>query len=282
LEGKGDFSTQSNEVRRVELEKHANLVVLFRIQNRQIDKIRTFSDDCELDAGGLAVYWFTDVRPQQSVELLSSIVELQNPQSAIRNPQSTEIRNPKLAEPAVAAIAFHADPAADTALERFIAPNQPEELRKRVAFWLGVARGRRGYEVLRRLVHEDSSDKVREASIFALSQSKEAGAVATIIEIARNDKSSHVRGQALFWLGQKAGTKAASAITEAIENDPDTDVKKRAVFALSQLPKDEGIPKLIEVAKTNRNPAVRKQAIFWLGQSKDPRALSFFEEILTK
>jgi len=27
---------------------------------------------------------------------------------------------------------------------------------------------------------------------------------------------------------------------------------------------------------------VRKQAIFWLGQSKDPRALDFLEEILTK
>jgi hypothetical protein len=25
---------------------------------------------------------------------------------------------------------------------------------------------------------------------------------------------------------------------------------------------------------------VRKQAMFWLGQSKDPRALKFFEEIL--
>jgi hypothetical protein len=25
---------------------------------------------------------------------------------------------------------------------------------------------------------------------------------------------------------------------------------------------------------------VRKQAMFWLGQSKDPRALAFFEQIL--
>jgi len=27
---------------------------------------------------------------------------------------------------------------------------------------------------------------------------------------------------------------------------------------------------------------VRKQAMFWLGQSKDPRALDFFTQILTK
>ena len=59
-------------------------------------------------------------------------------------------------------------------------------------------------------------------------------------------------------------------------------MKKKAVFALSQLPADEGVPKLIQVARSNRNPEVRKQAIFWLGQSRDPRALAFFEEVLLR
>ncbi len=48
------------------------------------------------------------------------------------------------------------------------------------------------------------------------------------------------------------------------------------------MPADEGVPKLIEIARTNRNPVVRKQAMFWLGQSKDPRAVKFFEDVLTK
>jgi hypothetical protein len=38
----------------------------------------------------------------------------------------------------------------------------------------------------------------------------------------------------------------------------------------------------MEVARTNRNPEVRKQAMFWLGESKDPRAVKFFEEILNR
>jgi hypothetical protein len=48
------------------------------------------------------------------------------------------------------------------------------------------------------------------------------------------------------------------------------------------LPPDEGVPKLIAVARTQRNPEVRKQAFFWLGQSKDSRALAFFQEVLNK
>jgi HEAT repeat protein len=57
-------------------------------------------------------------------------------------------------------------------------------------------------------------------------------------------------------------------------------VKRRAVFALSQLPKDEGVPMLIEIARSNRNPEVRRQAMFWLGQSHDPRAVAFFEQVV--
>ena len=91
-----------------------------------------------------------------------------------------------------------------------------------------------------------------------------------------------MRGQALFWLATRASREALSAITGAIENDPDTEVKKKAVFALSQMPKDEGVPRLIDVARTNKNGEVRKQAMFWLGQSNDPRAIKFFEEILLK
>jgi HEAT repeat protein len=111
---------------------------------------------------------------------------------------------------------------------------------------------------------------------------RDPGALDEMIRMAREDESTHVRGQALFWLAQKAGQKAASTITGAIENDPDTEVKKKAVFALSQMPHEEGVPKLIQVAQNNKNPEVRKQAMFWLGQSNDPRALEFFEKILSR
>lgn len=75
---------------------------------------------------------------------------------------------------------------------------------------------------------------------------------------------------------------ADTAITRAIEEDPETEVKKKAVFALSQLPREDGVPLLLQTVRTNRNPVVRREAIFWLGQSQDPRALAFFEEVLAR
>ena len=47
-----------------------------------------------------------------------------------------------------------------------------------------------------------------------------------------------------------------------------------------QLTPSEGMPELIKLARSHRDPVVRKQAMFWLGQSKDPRALTFFEDVL--
>ncbi len=230
------------------------------------------SRDEGMNFNSLTVQWLTDVKPKESIDLLASFVG--------ENEASTKAGR-KQSESALAAIALHADPAADAALEKFVELKHPEDVRKNTAFWLGNLRGQKGYEILRRMVREDPSDKVREHCTFALHISKVPEAVNAMIDAARNDKSAHVRGQALFWLSQKAGDKAARAISDAIENDPETDVKKKAVFALSQLPKDQGVPKLIHAARDNRNREVRKDAMFWLGQSNDPRALTFFEEVLT-
>ncbi len=121
-----------------------------------------------------------------------------------------------------------------------------------------------------------------EPALAALAMQAGGGAAEALVGFAKTHAQTRVRGQALFWLSQRAGAVALPTIATAVDSDPETDVKKRAVFALSQLPKDEGVPKLIEVARTHRNPEVRKQAFFWLGQSKDPRAVAFFEEVLLK
>jgi hypothetical protein len=273
LEGTRAGSTVSTIPGPIPLEASGYIFVLFRVESHAVDRIRTFSAECELDGGGLPFHWLTGVQPAESVGLLKGFALQIDDEGRGGHRRS---------EPALAALALHADPAADQVLETLVTPGQPERLRERATFWLGSARGRRGYEVLRRIVTQDASDRVREKAIFGLSVSREPQAVATMIDVAKTDRSAHVRGQALFWLSQKAGQKVAATITEAIDNDPDTEVKKKAVFALQQLPADEGVPLLIQVARNNKNPAVRKQAMFWLGQSKDQRAVRFFEEVLLR
>lgn len=257
------------------LEPSGNLLVFLRVANRRVDRVRVFSEECRIDAGGRTVYWLNDVHPSESVTLLASLA----------TGSAEELLNPadrkRISNEATLAVALHADPSAESALESFVEPSQPDTLREHTAFWLAVIRGHAGYEVLRRLARTDPDDSFRKKLTFDLYVSKDPGAVDTLIQAARNDSSPDVRGQALFWLAQKASQEAIPAISEAVERDPNTEVKKRAVFALSRLPKDQGIPLLVQIVRSSSNPVVRKAAMFWLGQSRDPRALAFFEQILT-
>ena len=258
---------------KVSLEDSSPMAVMYRAESGKIGKMRVFSLGCTADAGGLNVLWLEDVAPSESVKVLEKFVA-----SADASVEEHE----SIGKNALTALALHGDASADRAMESFVSPSRPEWLRRQTAFWLGEARGAEGFEALEKMAKNDPSAHVRDQVVFALSVSHEPGALTEMIRMAHEDPDGHVRGQALFWLAQKAGKKAESTITGAIQNDPDTEVKKKAVFALSQMPQDQGMPKLIEVATTNRNPEVRKQAMFWLGQSNDPRALEFFEKVLTR
>ena len=274
-EQRGNTYVQSDahQNKTVKLEEPAKLTILLRVNHSRVIRIRIASANCTLDAGALRVVWLNGVKPEESVAELAHFVDTKSSDGDDENDLSNQ---------AVMAIAQHADPSADRALASFVAPDQPTRLREKTAFWLGASRGKTGVQLLEKMANNDPDPEIRAKVAFALSVSHEPEATDDIIHMANDDSSAHVREQALFWLAQKAGKKASVTITGAIDNDPDTEVKKKAVFALSQLPKDEGVPKLIEVAQNNKNPEVRKQAMFWLGQSNDPRALAFFEKILSQ
>jgi len=102
--------------------------------------------DCQIDAGELPLETIAAVKPAESVAFLESLTGQAG----------------KLADSAVTALALHDDPAADAALDRLTAPGADQRLREKAVFWLGTARGRSGYERLRRIVRDDADDRVRE------------------------------------------------------------------------------------------------------------------------
>jgi len=254
------------------LENDRIAFIFLRFEQHIATKVRMFSSGCAIDGSGMPIFWLSDLKPAESVDFLSRVVS-----GAADDSERKNVRGG-----ALAAIAIHDDAAADGVLEKFIAPGQPDRIREQTALWLGAERGKRGLEILRAAVKSDPSDRFRERALIGFAQSHEPDALKDLIRIGHDDPSTRVRGQAIFWLAQAGGKKVAQQITDAIDNDPETEVKKRAVFALTQMPEHEGVPMLIQVAKTNRNPVVRKQAIFWLGQTHDPRALDYLEEILSK
>ena len=150
------------------------MVVLFRVADRAVDRIRVFSEDCELDAGGRTVTWLEGVRPADSIALLESFAR---PPTAPR----------RVTDGAISAIALHGDPAADASLDRLVAPAQPEARAQEGDFWLGNSRGAPRAGNARRVLKEDPSAEVQKSAVFGVSQSHEPDAFDVLLGLARND-----------------------------------------------------------------------------------------------
>jgi hypothetical protein len=148
--------------------------------------------------------------------------------------------------------------------------------------WLGEADEKQGLEFIRGLLAQDSSRDLRKDLVFALYLFRGQAVVPDLVGLARRDPDMDIRKDAIFWLGQRASAAAVKALGDMIASPEVLEIKKHAVFALSQLDGDKGTPLLLEIARNNPHPRLRKEAIFWLGESGDPRALDFFEEILLK
>ncbi len=263
LEGAGGSSLVTHD----DTPAGRRLRVLLRRDAGRVDRLRAVSTGCPLDFGGLAVQVWGAVEARSSLALLESLLG--------SGPR-------RLEEGALFAAAYHAGERAGALLERVargeLAPRRSEE----AVFWLGEARGAPGFAALERLRRDLEDGDVREQIAFALHLSDAPGALEALIDMARSDPYRDSRSQALFWLSQLAGEEATAAIADAIDEDPELEVKRQAIFALSQLPPERGVPLLLRYAETHAEAGVREQAMFWLGQSEDPRAVDFFERILSR
>jgi hypothetical protein len=178
----------------VHLEPPDHAVILFRVQNGTVNRMRALSPDCQIDAGGVPLHWLTDVRPADSVALLSTLDFDQSP----------------------FAIALHADPSADAALERMVTSSQPEPLRRQAAYWLGAARGKRGFDDARNLVDHDPSRAVRQRAVDGIAASQQPEALDTLIAIARQEGDANVRRQAVNAISRSHDPRAEAFLEQVL------------------------------------------------------------------
>lgn len=263
LEGNGNSAVNDSEENN-QSSDHA--MILLRVADGSVIKLRVESAERELDAGGLQFVWLNDVNADDSVHVLTELAKQGEGQH--------------LRDSLVFAISLHRTNTATTALISLAGAGNDLGLREKAAFWLASQRGHDGLVAIQRLAHEDGDPKFREKLTFDLTLSKDPAALDELIRMAHDDASQQVRKQAQFWMATKGGKRVTADLRTLATDDPNEQIRRSAVFALSRLPGDEAATQLIAVAGSSKDPAVRRQAIFWLGQSSDPRALEYLTKLL--
>jgi HEAT repeat protein len=84
----------------------------------------------------------------------------------------------------------------------------------------------------------------------------------------------------MFWLGQ--GRAPTDVLVRLYDHLSEPALRSHYTFVLSQRRDSPALDKLIDVAQHDPEKSVRHQALFWLGQSKDPRALAFIRDLVTR
>src|SRR5260370_30081956 len=106
-------------------EPYAYAFVFYRIEEKQVRKVRVYSPDCALDFNNLPLYWLVNVNPAQSVEMLTELGLT----------SSLEVEGKKdLISPAFQTIAMHDDASADSVGENRIKSRPPAQMRKNLQF----------------------------------------------------------------------------------------------------------------------------------------------------
>jgi hypothetical protein len=257
----------------VPIEAGTGLVVLARVSDGRVERMRALGDDCPIDAGGRTMYWLSGITPAESLRWLDSLTRMDVGDRLSMNARRS------LATAAVSAIAYHRDAAADPILDRIATNDTDSNLRQQAQTSLGSTRGAHGFATLRALLARESRPDSRRQLVTALGQTHEAGTVDALRAYLK-DADPQVRSSAVYYFAIRGGQAVVAEVRAIVDTDVDDKVRTRAVSGLARLPPDAAVPLLIELARTNKNLEVRKQAVTLLGQSQDPRARAFLQELL--
>jgi HEAT repeat protein len=195
---RSDDSCNGHNSQPIHLEGSDRAAIYFRVANNQVEKIHVYSLNCEIDADGLPLVWFTGVSSQASLAYLQKQV------------------GGSLANSAIFAISRHDDPQAIDLLIRDAKSEPSTHTREQALFWLAQRAGTRASAAIVDAIVNDPDTQVKKRAVFALSQLPKDDGVPKLIEVAQTQRNPEVRKQAFFWLGQSHDPRALAFIESVL------------------------------------------------------------------
>jgi len=216
-----------------------------------------------------AVFWLSQVGSAKATSALDSIL--------------LNSSNPDLQKKAVFALSQISSPDAMRMLREYAEKQgAPVEARADAIFWLSQQGRGENAEYLRTLYGRLNDEDLKDKTIFAISQIGGSDNLNWLMDLAANGQEDvDMRKKALFWAGQ-SNDVSLERLTALYDRLKDRDMKEQMIFVYSQRHEGQALDKLIDIAKHDTDPELRKKAIFWIGQSHDPKAAQYLQEVISQ
>ncbi|MFL6214629.1 MAG: HEAT repeat domain-containing protein [Blastocatellia bacterium] len=214
-----------------------------------------------------AIFWISQRESAGNDDLLIQIFEAD--------------KDPQVRKKVIFALTQRHSDAARTKLFEIARTASDSELRGEAIFWVGQRGDDQAADALIGLLDSERDTSVRKKLIFSLAQMNNPKARGKLMDVVRGSGDPELRGETVFWLAQTGGEQTVDFLSQLYDSEKTVEVKKKIIFALTQAKNHKaGLHKLMAIAKSDPSPEARKEAVFWIGQSNDPEAVKFLEDIL--
>jgi HEAT repeat protein len=150
-------------------------------------------------------------------------------------------------------------------------------------------RGPGTFELIVQLYDAEKNTEVKESILHRIAERQEPEAMAKLIAIARSDSDEEVRSSAIHRIAERRGGQGVDALIEFYDGEKSQEVKESILHRLGEAaripvpgdsPQKRALRKLMQIAKSDASVDMRRSAIHWLGESRDPEAAKYIEEIV--
>jgi len=229
----------------------------------------TARNDPDEDVREQAVFWLSQVGSAKATTALDSIL--------------LNSTNPELQDKAVFALSQIESPESERMLRDYAERQAaPEETREKAIFWLSQQGKGDNAGFLRGLYARLDNQDLKEKVLFSISQIGGADNLNWLMDLAANEQEPvEMRKKALFWAGQSDDV-SLERLTALYDRMKSPEMKEQMIFVYSQRDEGAALDKLIDIAKHETDPELRKKAIFWIGQSHDPKAAQYLQEVVSQ
>ncbi len=179
----------------------------------------------------------------------------------------------------IQSLSQQSNPRARTKLLEIARSNGNDELRLQAVRFLSFRSDDGSLDELLKIYDNEKNVSVRKQILIGLAQNSSPKVTEKIRDVALNEKDTSVRLQAIFWLGQR-GADNMNELIKLYDADSNEQVKSQIISSLSQSKSKAALQKLMQIAKNDASVNLRKRALMYIGQSRDPEATKFIEEIL--
>ena len=137
-----------------------------------------------------------------------------------------------------------------------------------------------GIDDLLQLYSTETNLQIKQALLRSFAESNDPRATPKLFEIARGNDAMELRGYAIRVLGHKNDPTILDQFVAMYDAEQNDQLKMMLLRAFGESPQKNAVRKLMTIARNDPSVERRKLAVRYLGQSRDPEAMKFLEDLL--